>query len=69
MRKYILMLMAMFLVIGMAGAANYMYEKSSIKGVGMLEQVSCIDPTWIRWSEARGESCWVRPGGCPGGRT
>lgn len=34
MRKYILMLMAMFLVIGMAGAANYMYEKSSEKGVG-----------------------------------
>ena len=42
MRKYILMLMAMFLVIGMAGAANYMYEKSSIKGVGMLEQVKVV---------------------------
>jgi hypothetical protein len=42
MRKYILMLMAMFLVIGMAGAANYMYEKSSIKGVGMLEQVNVV---------------------------
>lgn len=42
MRKYILMLMAMSLVIGMAGAANYMYEKSSIKGVGMLEQVKVV---------------------------
>ena len=42
MRKYILMLMAMFLVIGMVGAANYMYEKSSIKGVGMLEQVKVV---------------------------
>ena len=42
MRKYILMLMAMFLVIGVAGAANYMYEKSSIKGVGMLEQVKVV---------------------------
>ena len=42
MRKYILMLMAMFLVIGMAGAANYMYEKSSIKGVGMLEQTKIV---------------------------
>ena len=42
MRKYILVLMTMFLVIGMAGAANYMYEKSSIKGVGMLEQVKVV---------------------------
>lgn len=42
MRKYILALMVASLVIGMAGAANYMYEKSSIKGVGMLEQVKVV---------------------------
>jgi hypothetical protein len=42
MRKYILMLMAIFLVAGMANAANYMYEKSSMKGVGMLEQVKVV---------------------------
>ena len=30
------------LIIGMAGAANYMYEKSSIKGVGMLEQTKIV---------------------------
>ncbi len=42
MRKYILALMVASLIIGMAGAANYMYEKSSIKGVGMLEQVKVV---------------------------
>ena len=42
MRKYILMLMALFLVIGSVDAANYMYEKSSIKGVGMLEQTKIV---------------------------
>lgn len=42
MRKYILALMVASLIIGMAGAANYMYEKSSIKGVGMLEQTKIV---------------------------
>ena len=36
MRKLIavLVIMAMMAVVGMAGAANYMYEKASVKGVG-----------------------------------
>ena len=42
MRKYILVLMVISLVVGAVNAANYMYEKSSIKGVGMLEQTKIV---------------------------
>src|SRR4030065_494332 len=43
MRKLIAVLIIVAMaVIGMAGAANYMYEKSSTKGIGMLEQVKVV---------------------------
>jgi hypothetical protein len=33
-KHYIVMMMLVVALIGMAGAANYMYEKASVKGVG-----------------------------------
>jgi hypothetical protein len=43
MRKMItILVLATLAVVGMAGAANYMYEKNSIKGVGYLEQEKIV---------------------------
>jgi len=47
MRKIlsILVLLAL-LIIGMAGAANYMYEKSSVKGVGYKNAEMIVSTQW-----------------------
>ena len=40
MRKLLAIVMLLMCdgLVGMAGAANYMYEKASVKGVGYLKQ-------------------------------
>ena len=45
-RKTIILAVMAMTLIGMAGAANYMYEKSSVKGVGYrsVEMVFSTQP-------------------------
>jgi hypothetical protein len=39
---FAILVLVPILLIAQAGAANYMYEKSSIKGVGYLEQEKIV---------------------------
>ncbi len=52
MKRIIVALLALALLIGMAGAANYMYEKASVKGVG-YKNVEMIVSTQYGFSGAK----------------
>lgn len=49
MKKILVLLLLAFVLVGMAGAANYMYEKSSVKGVG-YKNVEMVVSTQIGYN-------------------
>src|SRR5512138_37240 len=46
MRRVLIAVLAVSLLIGMASAANYMYEKASIKGVGYKNVEMIVSTQW-----------------------
>jgi hypothetical protein len=46
MRRILVALLTAALLIGMAGAANYMYEKASVKGVGYKNVEMIVSTQW-----------------------
>jgi hypothetical protein len=46
MKRILIALLAAALLIGMAGAANYMYEKASVKGVGYKNVEMIVSTQW-----------------------
>src|SRR5512138_455623 len=46
MRRVLIAVLAVSLLIGMASAANYMYEKASVKGVGYKNVEMIVSTQW-----------------------
>src|SRR5512146_105230 len=46
MRRILVVLLTAALLVGMAGAANYMYEKASVKGVGYKNVEMIVSTQW-----------------------
>src|SRR5512138_705994 len=46
MKRILIALLAAALLVGMAGAANYMYEKASVKGVGYKNVEMIVSTQW-----------------------
>ena len=51
MRHLIILAVLAIALVGMAGAANYMYEKASVRGGGIQERRDdCLYPVGFQWS-------------------
>lgn len=48
MKKFLILVVLLFTLMGMAGAANYMYEKASVKGIGYknVEMIISTQPDY-----------------------
>ena len=60
MKRLLILAVLAITIIGMAGAANYMYEKASVKGVG-YKNVEMIVSTQYGFNGQKlvGEGIWI----------